>query len=204
MMQPRKAASACVADDHPVGAGLRQEIRALQVGPQHVLEALFGGFQDVGTDLRGHAGVVHQHVQAAETLPRPPRAVAAGRPHRRRRPAVEHLGARGRAVLAAPRPRRPPRARRRRPGRSRPWPDIGRCQADAATAGDSATRFMAYSARLSLWSQSGMRGSSLYRLPDLQFGHVDPLPLLPRFHALFGQLHALGRLPAASSGTARP
>ena len=52
--------------DHPARGLLGQEVRALQVHPDQLVEALLAGLEDVGAHLGGDAGVVHQHVEAAE------------------------------------------------------------------------------------------------------------------------------------------
>ena len=45
---------------------LRQKVRALQIGAQHLFEALFGGGEQIGSHARRAAGVVHERVQRSE------------------------------------------------------------------------------------------------------------------------------------------
>ena len=45
---------------------LRQKIRALQIGLQHLFEALFGRRKQIGANTRRPAGIVHKRMQRAE------------------------------------------------------------------------------------------------------------------------------------------
>ena len=53
---------------HPAGGLLGEEVRPLQVGRDQLVEALFGGLQQVAALARPHAGIVHQKVEVLEAL----------------------------------------------------------------------------------------------------------------------------------------
>ena len=66
---------------HPARGLLSQEVRALEVGGDEFVEALFGGIQKVTAFARRHAGVIHQKVETSQPLagkPQKPFAIFAG------------------------------------------------------------------------------------------------------------------------------
>ena len=52
--------------NHPLGGELGEEVWAFDVDVDQAVEALFSRVEDIGTDFRGDARVVYQHVQPAE------------------------------------------------------------------------------------------------------------------------------------------
>jgi len=45
---------------------LREKIRSLEVDADKTVETFFGGLQNIGTRVRGHAGVVDEDIEPAE------------------------------------------------------------------------------------------------------------------------------------------
>src|SRR5690606_1731103 len=81
--------------DHPIGDGLCEEIRPLEVDAEHPVEALLGGVEEVTALARADAGVVDEQVEPAELAAHGlDEALAVGGLAHVGRD-VEHLGAEG-------------------------------------------------------------------------------------------------------------